>query len=162
MVIATIMFFAGTAVRGAGHEPLAAPSGEVVLTVGGEIDRTTDGEWALFDRAMLEQLPKTTVHTTTPWTEGEQVFDGVLFRDVMGFLGASGTLAQTLALNDYLIETPVSDFMQADIIIAYRQNGNEMSVRDKGPLWVIYPDSFENPHAQERMIWQLVKVVFVK
>ncbi|NMM45566.1 oxidoreductase [Rhodospirillaceae bacterium KN72] len=162
LVVATIVVVGANAVRAADIEPLVPPTGDVLLTVGGAIDRTTDGEWALFDMAMLEHLPKTVVRTTTPWTEGEQVFEGVLFRDLAAFLGASGSQVQALALNDYLIEIPTSDFEQDEVIIAYLQNGQEMSVRDKGPLWVIYPDSIENPHAQARMVWQLVKVIFVQ
>ena len=42
------------------------------------------------------------------------------------------------------------------------RNGGRMSVRDKGPLWIVYPfDSSEEYQAEliySRSIWQLVRI----
>ena len=142
-----------------GTQALAAeipmPGDPVILTVGGEIENTNDGDKARFDYAGLETLPRFTLNTTTPWTEGMQTFEGVLLRDLLSALGAKGSTIQAVALNDYAIEIPVSDGEEADVIVAYLQNGQRMSVRQKGPLWIIYPDSVSSPLATERMIWQL-------
>jgi hypothetical protein len=44
-------------------------------------------------------------------------------------------------------------------MIAFRMNGAPMSVRDKGPLWIVYPyDSdprFQTEIIYSRSIWQL-------
>jgi hypothetical protein len=38
-------------------------------------------------------------------------------------------------------------------------NGAPMSVRDKGPLWIVYPmddhDGLKTPETEAKMIWQL-------
>jgi hypothetical protein len=66
------------------------------------------------------------------------------------------------AINDYMIEVPVSDAVEGGPIIAFEMDGKPMSVRDKGPLWLIYPfDS--NPDYQtevfySRSIWQLNRI----
>jgi hypothetical protein len=43
------------------------------------------------------------------------------------------------AINDYAIDIPLSDAVQGGPIVAYRLDGDTMSVRDKGPLWIVYP-----------------------
>ena len=134
---------------------LALAMETVILTVSGEIENTNNGTVADFDYGLLEALPAFTLNTTTPWTDGEQVFDGVLLRDLMAHLGATDGTLRSRALNDYVIEIPAADYAEDDVIVAYRHNGQRMSVREKGPLWVIYPDGTGNPEAERRMIWQL-------
>lgn len=148
-----------TSIAGKAHAgEIPVPSDSVILTVTGEIKVTNVGDSAQFDYAGLEGLPLATLQTTTPWTEGEQTFEGVLLRDLLEALGASGETLQATALNDYGIEIPVSEAEDEDIIVAYRQNGDRMSIRKKGPLWVIYPDTNDSPLATERMIWQLNRI----
>ena len=137
---------------------IPAPAGEVVLRVSGQIANRTDGTAALFDMAALEALPAAHIVTTTAWTEGDVAFDGVLLRDLLAAVGADGNTLSAIAINDYAISIPVSD-AQYDVIIAYRMNGEPMSVRDKGPLWVVYPVSqnpeLKGPDTEAKMIWQL-------
>jgi len=56
---------------------LAAPTGEVVLTISGDIDKTNASDGAEFDIAMLRQFPARAIDTTTYWYEGMQHFKGV-------------------------------------------------------------------------------------
>ena len=48
-------------------------------------------------------------------------------------------------------------------IIAYERNGKEMSVRSKGPLWIVYPydsnPSYKTEAIYSRSIWQLEGIV---
>jgi len=137
--------------------------GDVVLQVSGNIAVTnTDDGKAVFDRAILMSLPATEIETETPWTDGVVKFEGVLLRDLMELLKATGKSLKATAINDYTVDIPVEDFLKYDVILAYKMNGNLMSVRDKGPLWVIYPWS-DNPAIQteifhSRSIWQLIKI----
>jgi hypothetical protein len=70
------------------------------------------------------------------------------------------------AINDYTVEIPMSDAVEGGPIIAYLMDGNEMSIRDKGPLWVIYPyDSdadFRSEVVFTRSIWQLDRLVVIR
>jgi hypothetical protein len=108
---------------------------------------------------MLESLPQETVATVTPWTDGQTTFTGPLARAVLNLVGAAGTRVEAVALNDYGVVIPTGDFEDYRVILAMLMNGKPMGVRDKGPLWVIYPWS-EHPELQTdvvhgRSIWQL-------
>ncbi len=52
--------------------------------------------------------------------------------------------------------------LEYDVIFAMSQNGERLSIRDKGPIWVIYPmtdnDELQDRVYNDRLIWQLVKV----
>jgi hypothetical protein len=69
------------------------------------------------------------------------------------------------AINDYVTEIPRSDFETWPVILAIRHNGEAMPVRDKGPIFVIYPFDSDNTLNSEvyygRSAWQ-VKSIEVK
>ncbi|WP_227711802.1 molybdopterin-dependent oxidoreductase [Sneathiella sp. P13V-1] len=131
-----------------------------MLKVSGAISVTNSADKkAHFDLKMLEGFPKTTIKTETPWLDGETVFEGVLLREIVNFVKGNGTQIKAVALNDYAVDIPFEDFQKYDVIVAYKSNGKYMSIRDKGPLWIIYPWSqneelkVETYHS--RSIWQL-------
>jgi hypothetical protein len=143
-------------------EKLPAPQGDVILTVDGDIANTTDGTSALFDRAMLESLGMTTLETTTPWTDGVVKFEGVPARKLLEAVGSQGESIEAAALNDYISEIPAKDFADYDVILALRANGVELTVRDKGPIFIVYPlDSrpeLNNEDIYSRCVWQLTRL----
>lgn len=89
--------------------------------------------------AELEKLPKAEIRTTTPWHDGVQHFEGVSLQILMETLKLSGSVAQVTALNRYRTTIPVQDFAEFKPILAYRRNGLAMEVREKGPLFIVYP-----------------------
>jgi hypothetical protein len=137
---------------------LPALRGAVVLELRGAITETNDGRSARFDIAGLQSLPLAEINTVTPWTEGETRFEGVLLRDLLAAVGAQGSRLHAVALNDYAVDIPVAD-ASLDVLVAYRMDGQALSVRDKGPLWIIYPLSqhpgIAGPDTEGKMIWQL-------
>jgi hypothetical protein len=115
-----------------------------------------------FDLAALQKLAQRKIVTATPWHSSVSEFSGPLLRDVLAAAGAaaqaSGNLRCT-ALNDYRVEIPVDDVRRFDVVVAHLFNGKPMAVRDKGPLFVIYPFD-EQPMLRtttyySRCIWQL-------
>lgn len=142
---------------------LPSPAGEILLTVTGRIAHTNDGDRAVFDRAMLEALGPVTFTTTTPWTEGPQTFTGVSLAAVAEAVGAEGDVLEATAINDYAVVIPREDWVEGGPIIAYLANGQPMSVRDKGPLWVVYPfddtPAYRSEVSYSRSIWQLNRLV---
>lgn len=145
-------------------QELPTPEGEVVLTVTGSIGRTSDGTTALFDLAGLKALPSRTITTTTPWTEGTHSYVGVSGKAFVEAVGATGSEALATALNDYVVTIPLEDFTGDHLIIAYEAGGEPMSIRDKGPLWVIYPYDDDARYRKDavlsRSIWQLKSLSF--
>jgi hypothetical protein len=143
-------------------EDLAAPNGDVILTVTGLIETTNIDASAQFDLEMLEALAATTIETSTIWTDGVHSFQGVSLAVLSERLGISGTNLRALAVNDYAVEIPLSDAVENGPIIAYKMDGKTMSVRDKGPLWIIYPYDSSADYRTEvvysRSIWQLDRI----
>jgi hypothetical protein len=154
---------AGAAGR-ASASRLSLPSGEVILTVSGKIGITNrPPDTAVFDRDMLEALGTSSFTTTTPWYDGAVTFEGVLMTRVMEAVGARGETVTALALNDYATELPVSDFARYRVLLALKRNGAYMPVRDKGPLFIVYPyDSdpdLKSRRYHSRSVWQLAQLI---
>ena len=99
-------------------EALPKPTGPILLSVTGAIGVTNAEGGATFDLAMLEAIGKTTTVTSTAWTEGESTFEGVLLSDLMERVGATGTTAVAVALNDYKVDIPAEDFTNYPVILA--------------------------------------------
>lgn len=115
-----------------------------------------------YDFAALEALDAVTIETETIWTEGTQTFTGVSLAQFVADLEVTDGVLLASAINDYTVEIPVSDAIEGGPIIAYLNNGEPMSVREKGPLWVIYPYDSDPKYQAEiiysRSIWQLNQI----
>ncbi|MFB9353162.1 hypothetical protein ACFFUA_38200, partial [Streptomyces heliomycini] len=116
----------------AAASPLAAPEGPPLLKVSGNISQTNKADAAHLDRAMLEALPRHELETSTSVTDGVNRFEGFLMRDLLEKLGAEGETAAAIALNDYLIEIPIADFHDYDVLVADTMDGEALTPRDKG------------------------------
>jgi len=144
-------------------DPLPAPTGKVILVVKGNIAVTNSPDAAEFDRDMLYALGLTTVNTTTAWTDGVQTFEGVLLSAVLERVGATGTAITATALNEYSAVIPLEEAETFGVLLASIMNGEEMTVRDRGPLWVVYPrdsnPALIEPRYNDRWVWQLRELV---
>ncbi len=142
---------------------LAVPIEKKILTITGKIASTNDGDTAVFDRPMLEALGSDGFETVTPWYNGEVRFEGIRMDTLMRHVGATGDTVLAIALNDFSTEIPVSDFSRFGVLLALKRDGNYMSVRDKGPLFIVYPyDSSPELKAQKfysRSAWQVAKLL---
>jgi hypothetical protein len=141
---------------------LPQPKGDVVLTIEGQIQDCNAGLEARFDMAMLEALPKTEVKTTNPWEEVAVTYEGVLLRDLMDYVKANGSVMSIAALNDYRSDINVADTRNINVILAYKRNGAYMPVREKGPLFVVFPFTDDPSLAIEahfaQSVWQVARI----
>ena len=149
----------GTPLTSMAANGLGLPHDRVILTVTGAIGNTNAPGRAEFDLSTLERLGLSMLRTWTPWTEGELEFEGVWARRLMEAVDARGTEVRAMALNDYEYTIPLEDFDRYDVLLATRVNGQLMRVRDKGPLWIVYPWS-DHPElddfaTREKSVWQL-------
>lgn len=151
--------FAGLMVVFAGAaqaNELAAPDGPVILVVSGDIARTTDGKKAKFDRETLQALGTHNLTTSTTWTDGPQNFEGPRLSAVLDAVGAEGNTLEAVALNNYSVELEVDELRRYPVLLASRMNGKTLSVRDKGPLWIVYPrDQYPQVSQDHKWIWQV-------
>lgn len=124
---------------------------------------SSDAGSVTLDRNELEALGLVSINTKTPWNEGEVHFEGVPLTVLLEKANASGETAVVVALNDYSVDVPTSDFTEFGAILAIKRDGEYMPVDDKGPFFVIYPfDS--NPILQGqpyygRAVWQVKEIV---
>lgn len=145
-------------------EDVQTASGRVILEVQGSI-QTTDGDnTARFDLEKLESLGMVEIRTESPWTDGMATFQGVPISALVDFVGASGSQVRFLALDDYTVTIPISDFDAYQPILATRRDGEPMRIRDRGPIWVIYPWSdypqIQNEENYAKAIWQVFQMTF--
>ncbi|MFK0166218.1 molybdopterin-dependent oxidoreductase [Rhizobium sp. NPDC090279] len=118
-----------------------------------------------FDRNQLEAMGLVSIKTSTPWNDGVVNFEGVPMALLLERAKAQGATATVIALNDYSVDIPTSDFAKFGTILAVKRNGQYMPIDDQGPFFVMYPfDS--NPILQGqpyhgRAVWQ-VKAISVK
>lgn len=147
---------------GAQAGTLPKPTGEVILTITGDIENTNGDKIAEFDMAMLDRLASRTTETATPWYDGPRSFSGPLVSALLEAVGGHGTTIRAHAVNDYSADIPIEDAMSFPVILATRINGAPMSVREKGPTFLIYPFD-ENPELYNekyfgRSVWQIHKI----
>jgi hypothetical protein len=137
----------------------AATAGPVVLSLEGQVT----GGPRDFTLAALEAIGMETVITTTPWTRGPQEFSGVPLGRLLTTTGNQDTqLLQAEALNRYTVALPAGDAWDNGALLATRLGGEVMRVRDRGPIWLVFPWSsrpeLDRSEMHERAIWQLRRI----
>lgn len=131
---------------------------DTILTVTGAV---ADSE-ITFTREDLMDLPQHQLVTTTSVTDGTVAFEGFMVRDLLNAHDAEGEVVIATALNDYQMEIPMSDFERFDVLGAMSMDGTELSPRDKGPIWIVYPrddhTELQDIRYDTRWVWQLVSL----
>ena len=148
-MVATLMLVSGAALAG---------QDDIILEVTGNI---TEGTVRL-DSEALQKLPQASLETSTVVTDGTHSFTGFLMRDLLEELGAEGDEVIASALNDYIVEIPMTDFTEFDVIVAYSMDGQPLRRNDKGPLWIVYPrdqhQALQDIRYDYRWVWQLSRL----
>ena len=141
---------------------IPAPEGAALLTITGEVQSPNVGQEVHLDLAALESLPVTEYTTRTPWHDSPQTFTGVRLSDLLTAVGSQSRSMVAYGLDDYHFTISDLDIDQYPVMIAYRQNGNPISVRSLGPLRIIMPyddhPELLTPLNESRSVWQLVKL----
>jgi hypothetical protein len=148
LALACALVVVGAGLSGAAQAVLTLSRGETVVAL---------------TMADLEAMPQHALVTSNEFTDGEVTYVGPLARDVLARIDLEGVAHLRLtALNDYYIDVPRSDFDRYDVIFAMEADGQRLSRRDKGPLWLMYPISdypeLADPIFNARLIWQVVRV----
>lgn len=154
----TCLLLAGLSISGA-TLALDAPKERAILSITGKIAEKNAGDKARFDMKMIEALPQHSFTTSTPWFDKPVKFTGPLLSDVLAAVKASGSQISAVAINDYKISIPMDDVGKYKVIVARQIDDKSIPVREKGPLFVVYPfDSAAELRTStyyERSIWQL-------
>mgnify|MGYP002714997180 CR=1 FL=1 len=123
------------------------------------------GMTRLFDLPALESLGLVRFTTLTSWTVEPSVFEGVLLSSLLEAVGADPAAAtlRLIALNEFESTTPAADARTWPVMLALKRDGEYMSRRDRGPVWVIYPQHAFPELGQRdylsRWVWQLKSIM---
>ena len=141
---------------------LEKPAGTPILTISGTIGVTNVGNTAVFDRPMLEALGMISFRTHTPWYSQPSTFEGVPMTVLMERVQATGVTLTTTSLTDYTAETRMADLARFHAILALKRDGQYLEVRDKGPLFMLFPfDSSPELQSQRfysQSTWQIASM----
>nr|WP_320135699.1 hypothetical protein [uncultured Amphritea sp.] len=158
----TLALFACCASTFSVAAPLSAPSGPVILTISGTIEHTQDGQTAKLDLATLQALESDTFEMQTRWSNSLHRYHGPRLSAILNYVGAQGSHIRLTALNDYSVEFKRQYMSQYEPIVAWSEDGKQLSIREKGPLWLMIPHhKFPELNSEintGRMIWQLSKI----
>ncbi|HGW5148973.1 TPA: oxidoreductase [Pseudomonas aeruginosa] len=110
----------------------------------------------------LEALPSETLEAQLPG-EANARWQGVRISLLLRHLDlAPPKRLRVLALNDYSAIIPYSDLDSYQPILAYRRNGAYMAIRERGPLFIIYPmaryPELRNQVYYNRTVWQVSSI----
>ncbi len=143
--------------------PINGNAEETILTISGKTDKTSVSSLKM-TLSEFEAIEKSTIKTKTPWHKEITTFSGVSGKALLKYLGAKATTVDAIAINDYKVSIPVSDLSGSGLIFATRKNDVPMSVREKGPIFVVYPfdanESLNNEVIYGRSIWQVKTLNF--
>lgn len=147
LLAASLVLASSAARAGSGRDTLLEVTGEIA------------GDTVELNREALRALPTTTLSTSTVVTDGTHRFTGFLMRDLLDRLDAEGEQVVATALNDYVVEIPIEDFYDFDVIVAYSMDGTVLDRSGKGPLWIVYPrddyETLQDIRYDYRWVWQL-------
>ena len=113
----------------------------------------------------LLALPQQEFSTLHTWTEVKETFSGPLLEDVVNLICKGVVSVELKALNDYSITVDFEGVKQYKPIIAHSINGQRLSIRDKGPLWVMVDyetHNLDSKNLESLMVWQLSDIVILR
>jgi hypothetical protein len=140
-------------------DAVPAPTGDVILTITGDINNINKGDSLVFDMETLESLELVRYTVSDPWQQTEIAYTGVLLSDLLAVAGAGegATAVNVIALNDYAAEVPISESDKWPVMIATQSDGEYMTIDNTGPTRIIFPyDTYDDISAARNMsVWNI-------
>lgn len=160
---------------GAGHQVVSVPIlkkgmkipkpvGKVVLVVKGATAKSNYKGAVAFDKEALEKLGLVKYPNKNRWFKKEVVFEGVLLSALLDVVGVpkGATTLKLKALDGYAAYVPISDGNKWPVMLALKMDGKYMSVRGKGPIWMVYPTHLDPELGgvahEAKWVWQISEI----
>lgn len=123
--------------------------------------KTSDGGKIKVTLDDLQTLPSHSFSTATIYTP-KSMFLGAKFSDFAKRYNLAGKTVRAFAWDDYSYSMPVDELLKYDVIIAYKRNGDYMSIDELGPFAIVYPrDShpeLDQLDINAKTVWQLKRL----
>jgi hypothetical protein len=141
----------------AAGEKIAAPKGEVVLTMTGDIGAANKGRKLELDLASLESMRRVRLEAAEPFLKRRVMFEGVLLSDLLEVAGVpdSASKVSLTALDDYKVDFAVDDVRSSQMLLATKADGKHMPVDRSGPIRIVFPDSSSLGRNPDLWIWSV-------
>ena len=141
---------------------LAQPTQATLPRVDGDIALTNAGDAAVFDAQILDALPQISFTTSTIWTDKLRTFSGPALLDVLKHVNSDAAQVTATAANNYSVDIDRALIEERAPIIANRIDGEAFSIRENGPLWVVFPYDEDPKYRTEPIyavsVWQLERL----
>ena len=147
----------------AAGEKVAAPKGEVVLTISGDIGEVNKGRKLVLDLASLEKMRQTRLEAAEPFLKRRVTFQGVLLSDLLAVAGVpdSASKISLTALDDYKVDFDMADVRSSQMLLATKADGKHMPVDRSGPIRIVFPDSSSLGRNPDLWIWSVASMKVV-
>jgi hypothetical protein len=141
-------------------DSIPAPSGDVILTVAGNIGTTNVDDSIQMDLATIESVGLVDYSVDDPFENREIIYRGVLMSDLLDVwqVGEDATVLHVVALNDYAVDVPLADLREYPVLFALQADGEYMPISTRGPAMLVYPyNDFEFDAAiyNDYWAWQI-------
>lgn len=137
---------------------------DTLLSIQVAQDSDCNSSGALLTEEHILALPQQQFTTLHKWSPVAQTFSGPLLEDVLNIYCKDVTSIELSALNNYSLTLDFKLTKQYQPIVAHSINGNRLSIRDKGPLWVMIDHERHNikkKNLEGMMIWQLSDIMIL-
>lgn len=138
---------------------LSAAQEKTILSITGTAADTQKQQTIHFNLSQLQSLPSNTFTMQTRWDDHIHQYHGPLLTALLEHVKFTGKTIELTALNNYVIEIDRSFIEKYQPILAWQKDSKKMSIRRKGPLWLLLPHHLHSELNTEehtgKMIWQL-------
>ncbi|MGF1696252.1 hypothetical protein L4C54_11325 [Vibrio lamellibrachiae] len=142
---------------------LPNPSGEVILSVSGNIEHSNSEIGVEFDEGMIEQLDTSIIKTKNHVVKEVAIYKGPTLYDVLELAGSKGDEVKVIAWDDYVVTIPISTIKKYGVLLATHEDGKRMTLDDKGPFFVVFPfteySEIRNDLYYNLSVWQVKALV---
>lgn len=141
---------------------VAAAADSVLLTLHNPAIEGTHGKIS-FSRRDLEALDWSTIVTSNEFIDGVSEFRGPPAHAVLSQIGHAGASRVRLtSASDFFVDVDVAELEEFGAILAMERDGEPLSLRDQGPIWLMYPLD-DHPELQDsrfnsRLVWHLTRI----
>ena len=144
-------------------DKIPAPIGDVILTVTGKIGTTNSDNAIKMDLATIESVGLVDYKVLDPFQKKDTVFQGPLMGSLLDLWQVSkdATKLHIVALNDYVVDVPMSEVRKYPTVFALKQDGQYMPVSTRGPAMLVFPYNdfqFDQTVFNDYWAWQIKSI----
>ena len=138
----------------------------VVLRIGGKISNSNSKDKKTFEftQSEFDKLPTIEIEAKSSHAQKKARFSGPRVTDALNRAGIKAGAREIIvtAMDGYRTRIPLSEIAKYEVILATKQDGKQLTLETKGPIWMMYPRD-KHPElgtmaTENRLVWSLVRI----